>query len=399
MNRSFLTRIDGKNTETKRKIIGLCINDDYSIAELSKELNSSIPTITKLVCELIEDGFLEDMGKHGTSGGRRPSIYGMNQSAGYIAGVEVARQHISIIVTNFKGQITDYQPNIPFTLQSNPKSLEKLATIIKSQISQIGIDMSEVISCGLTLSGRVNSVTGYSFTYFISEDHSLSSLLEKYLGVPVTIENDSRAMTYGEFLAGGITNEKDILFINASWGLGMGMILDGKLHIGKSGFSGEVGHFPMLNNDLICQCGKVGCLETGASGSALHQIIIDKLKEGRNSILSKKFDKGEEITSEDIIEAIMEEDVLAIEAIENIGFTLGRAIAGLINIFNPELVIVGGKLSTAKDYLLLPIKSAVNKYSLNLVSKDTQIKLSKLGIKAGPLGACLLSRSRLLGLM
>ena len=95
----------------------------------------------------------------------------------------------------------------------------------------------------------------------------------------------------------------------------------------------------------------------------------------------------------------MEEDVLAIECVEEIGSVLGQAIAGLINIFNPELVVIGGRLSIAKDYLMLPIKSAINRHSLNIVSKDTALKFSKLGKKGGPIGACMLSRSQLLGLL
>ena len=94
-----------------------------------------------------------------------------------------------------------------------------------------------------------------------------------------------------------------------------------------------------------------------------------------------------------------EEDVLAIESVEEIGSALGRAIAGLINIFNPELVVIGGRLSTAEEYLMLPIRSAINKHSLNIVSKETEIKFSKLGKKAGPIGACMLSRSHLLGIL
>ena len=194
-------------------------------------------------------------------------------------------------------------------------------------------------------------------------------------------------------------NEKNMLFINVSWGLGMGMILDGKLYYGKSGYSGEIGHFPLLDNDIICQCGKVGCLETGASGLAVHRIFLEKLREGKASALSAKFNNGEEISLGDILDALAEEDVLAIEAVEEIGNTLGRAIAGLINIFNPELVVIGGRMSTAEEYLMLPIKSAINKHSLNIVSKDTVIKFSKLGKKAGPIGACMLSRSHLLGLL
>ena len=190
-----------------------------------------------------------------------------------------------------------------------------------------------------------------------------------------------------------------MLFINVTWGLGMGMIIDGKLSYGRSGFSGEIGHFPLLNNDQICHCGKIGCLETGASGSAAHRFILERLQEGRASSLSDKFNRQEEITLDDILIAVTEEDVLAIEVIEEIGSTLGKAIAGLINIFNPELVVIGGKVASAEDYLLFPIKSAIQKHSLNMINKDTTIKLSKLGDKGGPIGACMLSRSKLLGLV
>jgi predicted NBD/HSP70 family sugar kinase len=213
------------------------------------------------------------------------------------------------------------------------------------------------------------------------------------------VENDSRAKTYGEYICGVAQNKKNMLFLNVTWGLGMGMVIDGKLSYGKSGFSGEIGHFPLLNNDQICHCGKTGCLETGASGSAAHRIMLEKLHEGRSSVLTDKYQKCEEITLDDILNAVREEDVLAIEVIEEIGTNLGRAIAGLINIFNPELVVIGGKLASVQDYLMLPIKSAVQKHSLNMINRDTTIKLSRLGAKGGAIGACMLSRSKLLGLM
>ncbi len=400
MNGSFLNNIDGKNAILKQNILGLCINDgDYSIADLSKELGTSIPTITKLVGELIDEGFLEDMGKQGTNGGRRPSIYGLNPYAGYFVGIDVHRNDISIAVTNFKGQTVDLQEDMPFVLENSVASLKALCKCILDHLKKSGIDKDKVRAYGVNLSGRVNNETGYCFTYFIGEDRPIASLLEDELQTPVFVENDSRAMTYGEYICGVANNEKNMLFLNVAWGLGMGMIIDGKLSYGKSGFSGEIGHFPLLDNDQICQCGKTGCLETGASGSALHRIIMEKLREGRSSSLSDKFNANEEIDLEDIMAAVEEEDVLAIETVEEIGSTLGRAIAGLINLFNPELVVIGGRVSAAKEYLLLPIKSAIQKHSLNMVNKDTSIKFSKLGEKAGPIGACMLSRSKLLGLM
>ena len=140
---------------------------------------------------------------------------------------------------------------------------------------------------------------------------------------------------------------------------------------------------------------KKGCLETEAAGIALHRILLERIQAGENSILSDKVKSGEIITLDEIIDAVDKEDVLCIEIIEEIGQKLGQQIAGLINIFNPELVIIGGTLSLTGDYITQPIKSAVRKYSLNLVNKDTTIINSQLQDKAGIVGACMLARSRM----
>ena len=397
---SFFTNSDSKNSLQKRQILQLCINEgNFSLADLSKELNLSIPTTTRLTEELIESGFIEDMGKQDTSGGRRPSIYGLKSSAGYFVGTDIGRTSVSICITDFKGSSIAFYPNLPFRVENSETSFRELCKLIKQQIGKSGIKQDKVLAYGVNLSGRVNNETGYCFTYFIGEDRPIASLLEEEFDAPVYVENDSRAMTYGEYICGGCHNERDVLLLNVSWGLGMGMVIDGKLSYGKSGFSGEIGHFPMMNNSRICHCGKTGCLETAASGSAAHRIVLEKLKEGQASMLSEKFKSGADITLEDILDAAHEEDVLAIEAIEEVGTNLGRAIAGLINIFNPELVIIGGCVSSAQDYILLPIKSAVQKHSLSLITRDTKIKISKLGEKAGTIGACMLSRSKLLGLL
>jgi len=398
--KTFLNNIDSKNQILKLQILSLCINDgNYSIAELSKEINTSIPTTTKLVEELIEDGYIEDLGKQGTNGGRRPSVYGLCPSAGYFVGTDVRKNGISIAITDFKGQLIEYIESLPYIVESSENSFRKLSHIILDQLEKTGISKESILAYGFNLSGRVNNETGYCFTYFLGEDRPIASLLEEELNTPVFVENDSRAMTYGEYICGVANDEKEMLFLNVTWGLGMGMIVNGKLSYGKSGFSGEIGHFPLLDNDQICHCGKIGCLETGASGSAAHRIFIEKLKEGRASVLAEKYQRGEEISLDDILWAVNEEDVLAIEVIEEIGSVLGRAIAGLINIFNPELVVIGGKVATAQEYLLLPIKTAIQKHSLNMINRDTTIKFSKLGEKGGPVGACMLSRSKLLGLV
>lgn len=399
MPTSFLNDATGKNAQIKREMLRLCIeHNTYSIAEFSKALGISVPTITKLVSELINDGFLKDEGKVGTTGGRRPSIYGLNPQAGYFLGLDIARHHFHIAITDFKGELLHYIEDVEFVLESTAESFRTICKMVKDRVSAEGIPWFKILAAGISLSGRVNPEKGYSLTYIVSDDLPIKDLFQKELNIPVGIENDSRAMTYGEYMNLGKKADPNTLVINLSWGLGMGMILDGRLYYGKSGFSGEIGHFPLLDNDLICRCGKIGCLETGASGSALHRIILQKLKEGRRSSLSASYKANGDIELSEILQAIHDEDVLAIECIGEIGETLGRGIAGIINIFNPGQVIVGGRLIVGGDYLMLPIRTAINRLSMFRVNSDTKIKLSTMGRKATSLGDCLLARKKLLGI-
>ena len=399
MANSFLGDSTGKNAVIKRDIIRLCIqHNESSISYFSKTLGISVPTITKLIGELIDDGYILDEGKIGTSGGRRPSIYGLNPDAGYFVGIDVARHHFHVAITDFKGNMLKYIEDIEFVLESSGASFRQMCRMVKDAVVAQGVPWIKVLAAGVSLSGRVNPEQGYSLTYFVTDDLPLKELFQRELNVPVSIENDSRALTYGEYMNLGKDADRNMIAINLSWGLGMGMILDGKLYYGKSGFSGEIGHFPLLDNDIMCRCGKVGCLETGASGSALHRLIIEKLKAGRRSSLSKIYKEKGELDLSEILDAIENGDVLAIECIGEVGAMLGRGISGVINIFNPGLVIVGGRLIVGKEHLLLPVRTAVNRLSMSRVTADTKIRLSTLGRKAIVLGDCLLARKKLLGI-
>ena len=393
----FLNDISGRYATDKKTLLTLCENGaGHSLADLARELGTSIPKVSRIVGELIREGYLTELGKQESASGRKPSLYGLNPGAGYFVGIDVNGTSIAVAVADFPGHVLEYRDDIPFRLVSDENSVRDLCSRVLSHLDTIGIDRRLVRAYGVNLTGRVNHTTGYSYSYFISEEKPIRNLLEEGLGQTVFVENDSRGMAYGEYIAGVAGDEGTILFLNVGWGLGMGMILDGKLFYGKSGFSGEVGHFPLLDNDRFCRCGKIGCLETGASGLALHRLMTEKLREGRPSLLSDTFAQGGNISLDDILQAVRDEDVVAIECVEEVGATLGRAVAGLINIFNPDLVIIGGRLSETDRYLMPPLRSAVNKLSLNLVNNDTVIKVSRLGKKAGAIGASLLSKSRLL---
>ena len=400
MRTTFLDKKDNKNSILKKTILRLCIQSgEYSIAALSEQINTSVPTVTKLIGELMDEGFMIELGKSGTSGGRRPSIYGLNPEAGYFIGLDIRHTHASIAVTDFKGGLVCFEDNIPFILEIDEACLHTIAKNIRDFFVEHDLDWNRVLGMGISVAGRVNPKTGYSNLYSFDPDRPINKILSEDLDIPVVIENDSRAMTYGEYLSGVVKKEKNVLFVNVSWGLGMGMILDGRLYYGTSGYSGEFGHFPLLDNDQICRCGKVGCLETGASGSALVRMISEQLQSGRASSLSRIFKDQGKVNLNDIFKAVQEEDILTIETIEKIGANLGRGLAGLINVFNPQLVVLGGKVAMAGDYLLLAVRSAVKRHAQTIANQDTAIKFSKLRNQAAPIGDCMLSRSHLLGIL
>lgn len=389
-----------KNDVLKKKILQFLITSgNSSIADICKDIELSVPTVTKLVMELLEDGCILDFGKQDTNGGRKPNIYGLNPKAGYFVGVDVQRKRVIIGVIDFNGKIVDQKLNIPYTLENTTASLNRLCNIILSYIDKLPMSKSSILQVGINMTGRVNSQSGYSYSFFYFDERPLAQMIEEKIGIPVNLENDSRAMAYGEYMSGVTNGEKNILFMNVGWGLGTGIIIDGKLYYGKSGFSGEFGHISAFDNEILCMCGKKGCLETEASGFAIRRILMERYAQGCSTILSEKIEKKGDITLGDFVDAVQKEDVLAIEIVESVGMHLGRWIAGLINLFNPELVVIGGPISLTQDYIRLPIQSAVRKYSLNLVNQDTSLVLSRLGERAGLIGACLLSRSKMLDMI
>jgi glucokinase-like ROK family protein len=342
------------------------------------------------------EGYINDYGKLETNGGRHPNIYGLNPESGYFIGVDMKKDGLDIGLINFKGDMMELRSDIPYNFANNMESMDEMCRLIRDFIDNIKIDKSKILALNLNISGRVNPDEGYSYSIFNFDERPLTDILTEKIGYKVCIDNDTRAMTYGEYLQGCVKGERDVIFVNVSWGLGVGIIIDGKLYKGKSGFSGEFGHVSTFDNEIICHCGKKGCLETEASGSALYRILLERIGNGENSILSDRVaDKKKPLTLTEIINAVNKEDMLCIEIVDEIGQKLGKQIAGLINLFNPEMVIIGGALSLTGDYLIQPLKSAIRKYSLNLVNKDSIIAISKLRSKAGVVGACMLARSRM----
>lgn len=389
-----------KNALLKKSLLmHLAVNGEETIAELAKELNISVPTVTKLVAELKDDGLLEDYGKIETAGGRRPNVYGLCGSTFYFLGVDIRRRGIELVLLNFNGEIISKKDDIHFVLEDTMEAFNSVCQEILLFIEMCGISKDKIVGLGVSMTGRVNAHEGNSYTFFNFNEISLAKLLEQRIGISTYIENESRAMMYAEKSFGVIRDEKNVLFLNLGRGIGAGIMLNGKIYYGKTGFAGEFGHIPIFDNEIICHCGKKGCLETEASGIALEKMFIKHLKNGENSVLFNQWKAGQEILLYDIIEAANSDDMLAISLIEEMAAKLGRGVGILINLLNPDLVVFGGSLALTGDYLMLPMKAAVNKYSLSLVNRDTRFKLSTLGENASAIGVAILLRDKMLGII
>jgi glucokinase-like ROK family protein len=386
-----------KNKSLKRSIIHLIdANDVVTVMDISKELNISVPKAAGLLSELVQENLIKDYGKIDSTGGRKANVYGLVSDACYFIGVDVKKYYVNIGLLDFKKNLQTVREMVPFRLENTPESLQTLTKIIKDFLSEFDSIRSRILGVGINLTGRINHVTGHSYSFFHFQEEPLSQIIQKEIGIPTFLENDSRAMAFGEFMGGAVKNERNVLFINIDFGLGMGILINGGLYYGKSGFSGELGHIPFFQNEVICHCGKKGCLETEASGGALLNAVKEKIRAGSSSILGMRHPDLDALRLEDVMDAARNEDTLVIELLSEMGDKLGKAMAILINIFNPELVILGGKVSEAGDLLRLPIRNALNKYSLGLVNNDTQVRTSKLGERAGVMGGCLIARGMVL---
>jgi len=220
------------------------------------------------------------------------------------------------------------------------------------------------------------------------EDEPISKLLSERVGAVIRIENDARAMALGEKYFGSCKDVENALCINLGWGIGLGIIVNHQVYSGNHGFAGEFGHIVIDENGPLCHCGKRGCLEIMASGNAISKKAKKALQEGQESMVMKMVHGDiDSVDTKLIVQAAKEGDLFSIEILEEIGNYIGKALAVLINIFSPEMIVIGGSVSLGGKFLLTPIQTSARRMAYTPLVKDLKIVNSKLDHFAGALGA------------
>ncbi|MCM8569679.1 ROK family transcriptional regulator [Gramella jeungdoensis] len=379
---SKINNVERKKFLQKIKIIKhLFLNGETSNADICTRFNVSLPTSMSLINQLKEAGIVIKKGQGKSEGGRKPDLFGLKEHLFFVLSIHIERFSIKLAVIDNNHSIiaentieTEISPNsnIVDALHSWSEELLKSAKIKRDQIMGVGISMP----------GLVSTEEGKNFTYYLTEQEpeSLRDKFEKTFKKPVVILNDAKSACLAEFRYGLAQHKKDVLVISMDWGVGLGIIMGGKMHSGASGFAGEFGHIPMVEDGLLCHCGKRGCLEMEASGLALVRKVKEGLEAGETSILSQLMtEEFEKLEPEVIIDAANKGDQFAINVLSEIGIKLGKGIAILIQIFNPELIILEGKISEAKQFITTPIQQAMNTYCMMQLKERTNIELSNLG--------------------
>ena len=374
-----LKGITHKNSIIKRNIIAhMAVNGECTLSELTKELHISVPTITKLVQELVDENIVTDLGKVETPGGRRPNIFGLANSAIYFAGVNVGRDNMRFLITDLQNNIIKEENDFTFELLDRPQCIERICSGIENFIATCGIDRGKILGLGVCMTGRVTPDTGRSYKYFTSSEQSLRDLLEERVGIRVLLENDTRARCYAEYTCGKSKDESNVLYLHMGRGVAIGIVVDGQLYYGKSGFAGEFGHVIVERNGRECGCGRRCCLETYVSATGIKRTAFELMAKmnAPSKLRSIAFD---DFDASMISAAAEQGDPIALEAFRYTGEMLGRALADVVTVTSPQAIFLFGGLSKAGKLIFEPTQWYMEENML-FVFKN-KVKLLPSGIQ------------------
>ena len=371
----------------KKKILSFLRTNGFTSApELCKLLKISLPTCIVLVNDMIGAGYVQDIGIGESSGGRKPHLYGLIEDCFYVVTCDIARYSASIAIIDsynkFLAPVIQFETHI-----DDPSLVDKIYMTTNQLIKNLRIPEEKIYGIGVDMPGLINSKTGINYTIKEKRRQNIGRDLKQKFNKPVYIDNDARMHAHGEFHFGAAKTYRDAIIIHWSWGLGLGIFVNGQLCSGKNGFAGEFSHFPIVENGELCICGKRGCLETIASSNSIMRLVKQGFAENAVSAMINQFkDHPEKTTPEDVIDFARQGDEFCISILNEVGSAMGKGLSYIIQLLNPEVIVLSGPLSKAKQYILSPIQQSLNRFCLEKISESTLILISDLGDQTALLG-------------
>jgi glucokinase-like ROK family protein len=359
---------------TNKKLIFTCIKDNLIISKriIAEKLGLSTTTVATVINELEIDNKIQSCGSAKSTGGRKSILYEVNSTAGYAMGIDLQVDRIVFVLLDFAGNLVSTK-EIPLTNKSEWAVASVLNKVIPEFVRENNISVDKILGVGLGVPGIVNSQSGIiNFAPNLEwENVNLRPLLK--CQTPIIVENEANAAALGEKGFGVGRNTSDMIYVSVGMGVGCGIIIENKLFSGTSFNAGEFGHMTVEPDGPVCKCGKKGCWETFASNNAALNLYKKKSGLGLEEF-------------EDFVQRVMAEEEIALEVADQIIKYLGIGIGNIVNGLNPQMVVIGGKLTEAKDIIYDKVLQQIKYFTLSKSLTELEVRFSALNSKASAMG-------------
>lgn len=387
--------INGRKLDNKKKIIRLLSKqkEPLTIPEIAIFIDVSIPICTSLMRDLGSDKLIKKQNKKTSENGRRPFTYSLSNSSFYVVGVEILSNFIQLGVFSVGLDSIHIATDRKFTLSKEIECLDSITLFIESSLRDSGINKENIIGIGIGMVGVGIDSKGELSVNFGKELISLKEHLESKVNLTVVIDNDTRTIGVAEQALGAAKGIGNVLVVKVSRTVGLSIIVDRHIVKGSYGVSGNINHIQFEKGKKLCNCGKVGCLGTEIGGNALLNDLKSAISDGKISMHFNKLELSN-YQYHDILDAVLKGDELSIELIQEQGYKLGKALGNIMNLLDPELVVIDGEYTMVKDFFTGAVRMGVIKTSFTGSVKRCKIKTSKLGRYLGAkAGACMLLKA------
>jgi predicted NBD/HSP70 family sugar kinase len=366
-----------------------------SRTELARRSRLTKPTVSAIVGELMTDGVVREVGfgVSGSGGGRPARLLEFNDAAAAYLGIHFGVRATTVAVADAQGTIRLVRGTASF-VAAPERTLSTLGPMVAELLEAANVPRSRVEAAGATVPGLIDQESGVCVLApnLRWRDVRLREALTEALGVPVSVHNITQAAAVAEGRVGAARGARSYVWVYVGSGVGSGVVDDGRLFVGRHGFSGEIGHCPVVEGGPLCACGRRGCLETVASAMALARAAEAAIESGEPTLLASALAP---LDAAAITRAAREGDAVSLRILAQAGEHLGRGISYLLNVLNPEMVVLGGPVAEAGELLLEGVRKAVAEHAL--VSSGVAIVASRLGDRAELTGAVLLAMDQTQG--
>jgi len=359
-----------------------------SRAELARQMGLSRAAISSIVKGLLNLSLVRESRSESTTSGRNPILLEINPDCGLVAGVDIGATHLGLILTDYAAQILRIR-EIPFDVSKGPEiCLAEVDSQLRDFLAESDLTLADLKAIGVGVPGPVVTEKGGVIAPPIMpgwDRFPIQPHLEEQWKCPVTLNNDAELGALGEWAYGAGRAESYLLYVKVGYGIGAGLLINGQIYRGATGAAGEIGHITINENGPLCTCGNHGCLEAMAGGRSIVGQARQAIKSGRRTQLASI--PSENLTAADVAGAARHGDMVAQEIVSQAGEYIGIALASLINVVNPGMIIIGGSVSLMGDLFLEPIRQTATKRSLPASAQDVRITAAYLGQRSSGLGA------------